>query len=117
MRQERVEEIIRATIQNLPWKFRKRLENTEIVIKDYPENEAKELRHKKLLGLFSGIPLKEKSIFSTQLIPNTIVIYMQNIENLGGSEKHKEKMLRTVLLHEIGHYFGLTDKELKNIGF
>ena len=65
-----------------------------------------------LLGLYRGVPLPERSIWHVVRLPDVIVLYQKDIERICRSDKEIEEKINEVLLHEIGHYFGLSDKEI-----
>ena len=101
------EKIITEELRKLPEYVRKKIENVGIFIEERPPRKG-------ILGLYHGIPYKKRGIFYSGF-PDKIFIYIKEIEKYG---KNREKeILRQVLLHEIGHYFGLNDFELKKIGY
>ena len=65
-----------------------------------------------LLGLFYGIPRTEKSAFYSSP-PDHIFLYQRNIEAISRSEADVRRQIRATLLHEVGHYFGLSEDELR----
>lgn len=67
-----------------------------------------------LLGLFHGVPRTEKSVFSSSL-PDRIFLYQRNIEAVCASEVELYRQIRATLLHEVGHYFGLSEHELRRL--
>lgn len=92
------------------------MENIEIIVEDSPTPEdLEQLRirgEKLLLGLYRGAPLPKRSIWQVARLPDKIVFFQRNIERICRSEKEIEESIYEVLLHEIGHYFGLSDKEI-----
>ena len=67
-----------------------------------------------LLGLFYGIPRTEKSVFSSSP-PDRIFLYQRNIEAVCRNEAEVRRQIRATLLHEVGHYFGLSEDELRGV--
>jgi predicted Zn-dependent protease with MMP-like domain len=92
------------------------MENVEIIVEDFPSNQDLEyldIRDRELLlGLYRGTPLPKRSIWQVARLPDKIVLFQRNIERMFKSEKEIEEKVYEVLLHEIGHYFGLSDKEI-----
>ena len=109
---ERFEQLVDKALDSLPEPFRSRLSNLAIIVEDSPPSEP--YRGGLLLGLFSGVPRTLKSVFSSDP-PNHIFLYQKNIEAICSTEKQIEQQIRDTLLHEIGHYFGLNEDELRNI--
>ena len=104
---EEAERIIEDEIRKLPPLIRKKINNVGIFI------EEKTIRSG-VLGLYRGIPYNKRGIFYSAL-PDRIVIYLREIEKYG--KGREEETLRKVLLHEIGHYFGLSDYQMRKIGY
>lgn len=109
---ERFEQLANEVVENLPEPFRSRLANLAIIIEDSPPREPE--RGGLLLGLFSGVPRTLKSVFAADP-PNHIYLYQKNIEAICSTEAQIVQQIRETLLHEIGHYFGLNEEELRNI--
>ncbi|MDH7500534.1 MAG: metallopeptidase family protein, partial [candidate division NC10 bacterium] len=68
-----------------------------------------------LLGLYHGYPLKERGTWYGNVLPDRIIIYQGPIEQACRDEKQMPGLVREVVLHEIGHYFGLEEDELRAI--
>ena len=61
------------------------------------------------------MPFKHRGPFYGNIAPDVIVLFQKPIESLGGDEETIRRRVRDVLLHEVGHYFGLSEKELRDI--
>jgi predicted Zn-dependent protease with MMP-like domain len=112
MERKRFEELVAQALDNLPEPFRGRLANLAIIVEDSPPSEP--FSGGLLLGLFSGVPRTQKSVFAATP-PDHIYLYQKNIEAVCGTESQVEHQVRDTLLHEIGHYFGLSEEELRNL--
>ena len=112
MDQARFEELVEQALDDLPEPFREKLTNVAIIVEDSPPEEPK--REGLLLGLFHGIPRTEKSVFSSSP-PDRIFLYQRNIEAVCKSEAEVRRQIRATLLHELGHYFGLSEDELRDV--
>lgn len=106
------DKLVEQAVQQLPRIFREKLTNIAIVVEDVPPPRLR--RGAPLLGIFQGVPMTEKSTFQTAL-PDRIVIYQKNIEALCRTEKQMRREIRLTLLHELGHYFGLSEEELEDV--
>ena len=114
------EEYIQRALEKLPDEFRERLDNIAISVEPYPTREdlrsvgVSNKRH--LLGIFRGIPFNTVSPFySGPVMPSEIVLFQKNIEAIAETEEDLIKEIRITLLHEIGHYFGMSDEELHRL--
>jgi predicted Zn-dependent protease with MMP-like domain len=111
------EKIVRQALDDLPERFKAALQNIEIVIEDRPEPELlDEMDADCLLGLYQGVPLTERE-FGEVLLPDKISIYKEEILDLGVTGKELVEEIRLTVLHEIGHYFGLEDEEMEEMGY
>jgi len=70
-----------------------------------------------LFGLYAGIPLTERSSSYGMVLPDKITLYQQSIEEGCRTKREIQEQIRTTLLHEIGHHFGLSEDELEKAGF
>jgi len=119
MEREKFEDLVEEAMASLPQKFKKLLQNMAIIIEEAP---SPEVYHKtgaspagSILGLYHGVPFKHRGPYYGNLPPDVIVIYQKSIESLCSSEEEIRAKVREVVLHEIGHYFGLSDRELRDI--
>ncbi|MBE7414131.1 MAG: metallopeptidase family protein [Deltaproteobacteria bacterium] len=105
-------------LDSLPDEFRKRMENVVVVVEDYPSEEDAEsagVLREELLGLFHGISRFEQEWCggASGQLPERIVLYKSNIEAICSTEEELVEEIRLTVLHEIGHYFGLSDEEIE----
>lgn len=116
--QEKFEEIAEAALAELPPRARQLLENVPIVASDYPSVEViSEGWDPRILGFFSGIPWPEKSnVAGAQPHLDAVFLYKRNIERMSRNEEEVAREIRVTLLHETGHFFGLSDEELEEMG-
>jgi predicted Zn-dependent protease with MMP-like domain len=68
-----------------------------------------------LLGIFHGVPATKKSFFDVPTSPAHIVLYQKNIEAICSSEAKVRQQIRQTLMHELGHYFGMTEEQLRGV--
>jgi len=121
MDRELFEEIVERAFQALPGKFRDNIENVEIVVEDQPtpdvaRRRAGVRRNELLLGLYHGVPLTMRgtSYGTSPVLPDRITLYQENIERVCRTEQEIEEKIYEVLFHEIGHYFGMSEKEIRD---
>lgn len=106
---EKFEALVGSALKRLPTRFRRALHNIAVMVEDRPP------RGENLLGIYHGIPLNQRSSWYGNVPPDVIVIYQESIEQLCRAEEEVEEKIRTVVLHEIGHYFGLDEDTLADI--
>jgi predicted Zn-dependent protease with MMP-like domain len=117
---EGFERIVRETIEGLPAKFKQALDERNIVIavKDYPDaSDPPSFMGGGVLGFYHGVPLRKRGATGYGLWPDRIVIYKSLIERYARAPSEIKALLRRVVLHEIGHFFGLSDAELRKLGY
>lgn len=123
MESKRFEEIAEQAFQSLPELFKMKIDNVEIVIEDYPTREdLKRMRlprHDLLLGLYKGIPYTQRGTWygMNPTLPDQITLYRNNIEKVCKTEEEIEAKIYEVLIHEIGHYFGMSEEEIRAAGY
>ena len=117
---KRFEEMVLAAIEEVPEKFKDKFENLGIIINetDMTRKLAKTEKNPSriTLGLYEGSPLPLRP-GSIKHFPDKITIFKRSIESICSDEKMLKKTVRRVVLHEIGHYFGLSEKKLRDIGY
>jgi predicted Zn-dependent protease with MMP-like domain len=112
MDHNRFENLVEQALERLPKAFREKLTNIAIIVEDLPPQESEP--GTLLLGLFHGVPLTEKSTFSPTP-PDRIFLYQKNIEAICRTDDEIRRQVRDTLLHEVGHYFGMTEDELRGV--
>ena len=110
------EQLVAEAIDGLPDKFQRRMENVSISVEDRPSKEILKKQGIKspniLLGLYQGIPLKSRGVYYSNVLPDMITIYKEPIEMLCSNEDRIKERVKEVVMHELGHHFGMTEEEL-----
>ncbi len=120
---ETFEKMVEKVFQQLPERFKNALENLAVFTEDYPTEEIVRQMHlpskHHLLGLYQGIPLTKRGVWygSSPVTPDKISLYMKNIVYRCRDEQEVEARIYDVLVHEIGHYFGMTEEEIRSAGY
>ena len=104
-------------LDGLPGEFRTRMENVVVVVEDYPSIEdaaSASAPRERLLGLFHGVtrPEQEWRGGAHNHLPERIVLYKRNIEAICSTKEELVEEIRLTVLHEIGHYFGLSEEDI-----
>ena len=119
---EEFEKIVDEISRDIPEEYRKVLldEDIEIICREHvPAGVRYQFPGKIIFGLFSGISKNKKRTFSVQTQPTRIEIYKESFERAFGrkiNSEMKEQIYRT-LVHEIAHYFGFNEEEVRERGY
>lgn len=118
MTRERFEKIAQEAFDSLPDIFTEKVDNVRIVVEDYPSDEDLERvggRRDSLLGLYHGVPLPQRGTWygAVPVVPDTITLYQKNIEAACRDEDEIERRIVEVLFHELGHYFGMNERQIR----
>lgn len=123
MTREAFEKVVEESFEMLPEMFREAIDNVGVVVEDLPNDDIvrrMSLRSKRdLLGLYQGVPLPLRGTwYGTQpMLPDIISLYQHNIEAVSRSEAELRGKIRDVLIHEIGHYFGMDEDQIRAAGY
>ncbi len=119
MEREKFEKLVEEALADLPEKFKERLNNITVIVEEKPSREVYERLggspFSLILGLYHGVPFKHRGPFYGNVPPDVITIYQNPIEKICSTEEEIKKKVKEVVVHEIAHYFGFDDKELKKI--
>jgi predicted Zn-dependent protease with MMP-like domain len=118
MKREDFIQVVKDSLDSLPKEFRRRIHNVAILVEDSPPRQPHGRAGKQgrlLLGTFQGVPATQKSVFDLSAGPAHIVLYQKNIEAVCRHEAEVRLQIRQTLLHELGHYFGMTEEQLKDV--
>jgi len=118
MKREHFVKVVEETLDTLPEEFRSRIQNVAVLVEDLPPNQRSVKpgqRGRLLLGIFHGVPTTKKSKFDLPSGPDHIVLYQKNIEAVCSSEAEVREQIRLTVIHELGHYFGMTEEQLSDV--
>jgi predicted Zn-dependent protease with MMP-like domain len=110
--------LVQHSIRQLPRRFKQKLVNISVEVEDRPSQQLLNdmgIRSGTLFGLYQGVPLTKREWNYGNMLPDRIVIYQHPIESVAASPEEIEKIVQDTVIHEIGHYFGFSDKELREI--
>ncbi|MFA6001072.1 MAG: metallopeptidase family protein [Thermoleophilia bacterium] len=119
MDRKHFEELVEQALVSLPPEFAERLDNVSIVVQDLASPaqlrkvNLKDPHH--LLGLYEGIPLTRRPDAYAGALPDQISIFRIPIEEMSHSDEEIKAQVRNTVMHELGHYFGMSEKELRDI--
>jgi len=115
---EDFEKLVDKAVETLPEEYTRYFNNITIIVEDYPGPEdTKRLAGGGglLLGLFSGVPYPHKGGFFEipYPLPDKIILFQKNIEKICSSKEELIEQIQKTLVHEVGHYFGLSESDLR----
>jgi predicted Zn-dependent protease with MMP-like domain len=114
-------ELVEAALAELPAQFAEHLEEVPIEVRDRPTaRQLKALRPGRgnlLLGLYDGLPLSARSVEHSGVRPPVIYLFQESIEQVSQTERDLVEQVRTTVLHEIGHHFGMSEADLDELGY
>jgi predicted Zn-dependent protease with MMP-like domain len=97
-----IEEAIDEALSSLSAEFRRAISNVAIVVEDEPPNGWP------LLGLYQGAPLSQRGWSGSGIFPAKVSIFRGPITRLAAGDLDRlRREVRGVVLHELGHYFGI----------
>lgn len=113
------ETLVERALRRLPKRFRQKIANVAVVVEDWPDAETLEEMGieppETLYGLYRGVDLPRRDSAYGNVLPDTINIYQGPIEEDCADEAEMALLVRDVVIHEIGHYFGLDDARLEEL--
>jgi len=123
MEREEFEKIAQEEFDALPEKFRSSIDNVHVVVEDVDSagvrGRAGVYAGSMLLGLYEGIPLTRRGVDYGMfpVVPDRITLFKRNIESVATSHEEIRARIREVLIHEVAHYFGMSEKEIRRAGY
>lgn len=107
---------VAQALEELPAEFRAKMENVEIIVEDFADDEMLESVGVNspwyLLGLYVGVPITQRSVFALDGLPERIYLFRRPIIRAAGRFENVVHTIRDVLIHEVGHHFGFDDDKL-----
>lgn len=113
--------LVEEALDELPEPFATHLERFTVEIMDRPSrNQLQQLdlsAGEVLLGLHEGVPMVDRSVEHSGVMPTRIFVFQEPLEGVCNSEDELVEQIRTTVLHEIGHYFGMDEDDLEELGY
>ena len=120
MDRSKFETIIADILDNIFSKYQDKIENLSIEIDEteipIAKSAGKNSPQKITLALYHGVPLTNRAA-GRPLFPDRITFYKKAMESVCSNDEELEKTLKRVVKHEIGHYFGLDEDKLDELGY
>lgn len=115
------ERLVVEALDSLPPFFQNKMENIEVLLRRWPtpedRREAGLSRGHTLLGLYTGVPLTERTSGYNLVTPDVITLFQGPIEQASGGDPGEiREQVRHTVIHEIAHHFGISDDRLRELG-
>ena len=119
MKRDEFLQLVNEALTTIPTRFRDAMQNIAIVVEDEPT--AEQLSDvgveppDTLLGLYEGTPLTDRQWADGNRLPDKVTLFQGPIEDSSADENDLVVAIGETLIHEIGHYFGLSEEEIEEI--
>ena len=111
--------LVADALASIPRRFRDAMANLAIVVEDEPSRELLDDMEVEpsdtLLGLYQGTPLTERAWDYGNTLPDRILLFQGPLERDSDDENDLVVAIGETLIHEIGHYFGLSEEQIEDI--
>src|SRR5687768_3790427 len=119
MKREQFERLVVEAVTLIPKRFRREMKNLALVVEEEPSAELLDEMDielpDSLYGLYQGTPLPERTWGYGNTLPDRITIFQRPIEEDCEDEDEMRAVIGETLIHEVGHYFGLSEAEIEEI--
>jgi predicted Zn-dependent protease with MMP-like domain len=124
---QRFDEQVDKVVAAMPPQIHELLDRVPMHVEDYPSDvvlRRRRVRYRDdLCGLYTGIPLTQRSIEHSGTLPDVITIYREGIVGAAADRhgrvnmKRLREQIRITILHELGHHHGMTEDDLRELGY
>ena len=119
MTRQAFERLVEEALREIPRRFRRAMQNVAVVVEDEPSVQLLEDMEVEpgdtLFGLYQGTPLPERSWGYGNTLPDRISIYQRPIEDACEDEDEIRECVAETVIHEFGHYFGMSEEQIEEI--
>ena len=120
MTKSEFEKLVQEGVDQIPEKFRGKLNNVAIVVEENPnEAQLEKLNLSKnslLFGLYQGVPQIRRGRGYNLIPPDKITIFQKPIEAVARSKSEIRQVVKNTVWHEIAHHFGTSERKIREIG-
>ncbi len=120
---EEFERVVSEVFEGLPDLFRRNIDNVHFAVEDAPPEGVGRRRGVRsggvLLGLYEGVPLTPRGSWygMAPVLPDRITLFKANLEAFSRTREELRENIRDTLIHEIGHYYGMTERQIRAAGY
>ncbi len=123
----RFDEQLEWVLERMPPMVHELIDRVPLHVEDYPSDEVMDRTNVEyiddLCGLYTGIPIGDKSVNHSATMPDVVTIYREGILSAAAADDGRisqgrlREQIRITILHELGHHHGLTEEDLKRLGY
>jgi predicted Zn-dependent protease with MMP-like domain len=117
----RFDMIVQRAIDRIPEEFRTHLDNMIITVQSRPSPELLEEMgydpDDQLLGVYTGVPLTDRSPFDPPLYPDAIYLFQEPLQEMCASLEELQREIEITVVHEMAHYLGIDEERLAELGY
>ena len=124
---KRFDEILEQVLDELPQWIHDLIDEVPLHVEDYPSREMLDSlnihRRGQLCGLYTGIPLTDRSVQQSGALPDVVTIFREGVLNAAADYRGRvtdgrlRSEIRITILHELGHHHGLDEDDLRELGY
>lgn len=121
------DEQLEWVLERLPPMVHELIERVPLHVEDYPSDEVMDQMDVEyiddLCGLYTGIPIGEKSVMHSGTMPDVVTIYREGILTAAADRQGEistdrlREEIRITILHELAHHHGLSEEDLRKLGY
>jgi predicted Zn-dependent protease with MMP-like domain len=112
------DQMVADALDSIPPELGEAMDNVAVVVEEWPTAEQLEGRDGMLLGLYEGVPLTARGPLSySGVMPDRITIFRGPLSQRARDADDLAAQVRVTVLHEVGHYFGMSDERLHELGW
>lgn len=123
----RFDRLLEEVLAELPPQVHELIEKVPLHVEDYPSDDVLARtgvrRRDTLCGLYTGIPISHRSIEQSGTLPDVVTIYREGVLSAAADARghiHPDRLrreIRITILHELGHHHGLSEADLRELGY
>ena len=115
------EDAVEKALEMVPEMFRAQLDNMTIAVEDLPSQDLMQemdmAPDETLFGVFTGVPVTERSVTEPPLYPDVIIIFQEPLMAACRSLEELEQEIAITVVHELAHFLGLSEEQLEELGY
>jgi len=104
--------LVSKALDTIPQAFWDRVDNVVVMVEDEPGDDDPDL-----LGFYDGIPLSERDSWYSGVLPDRVVLFRGPLKRMCRNRRELAEEIAITVVHEIGHFFGIDDDELDELGW
>lgn len=120
MQRGRFLKLIRRALAEIPEPFDRALEEIDVLVERCPTPHQRRIAGlgpgETLFGLYEGVPRTERDSGYGMVLPDTITIFQEPLERAFQDEDELVEEVRTTVLHELAHHFGMSESDMERLG-